>query len=60
MFSLQRLFGQEERFFGLLEASAQEARESVRLLSELLASNPSQRQPEELTRMRWKDKRISQ
>jgi hypothetical protein len=60
MFSLQRIFGQEERFFGLLEASAQEARESVRLLSELLASKPDQRQPEELTRMRWKDKRINQ
>lgn len=60
MFSLQRIFGQEERFFGLLEASAQEARESVRLLSELLASKPAERQPEELTRMRWKDKRIKQ
>lgn len=60
MFSLQRIFGQEERFFGLLEASAQEARESVRLLSELLAAKPSQRQPEELTRIHWKDKRINQ
>lgn len=59
MFSLQRIFGQEERFFALLEASAQEARESVRLLAELLeARGPT---PSEASaRMKWKDKRIKQ
>ena len=32
MFSLQRLFGKEDKFFDLLEASAQEARTSVQAL----------------------------
>ncbi len=32
MFSLQRLFGKEDKFFDLLEASAQEARTSVQIL----------------------------
>jgi len=35
MFSLQRLLGNEEKFFDLLEASAEEARTSVRALVKL-------------------------
>jgi uncharacterized protein Yka (UPF0111/DUF47 family) len=33
MFSLQRLLGQEDKFFGLLEASAQEAQSSIQALA---------------------------
>jgi len=47
MFSLQKLLGQEDRFFGLLEASAQEARGSVEALTKLIAnSNQSARAAE--------------
>jgi uncharacterized protein Yka (UPF0111/DUF47 family) len=41
MFSLQRLLGKEDKFFDLLEASAQEARNSVKALIKL-SQNPSQ------------------
>jgi uncharacterized protein len=41
MFSLQLLLGQEDKFFNLLEASAQEARTSVEALGKLIA-NPDQ------------------
>jgi uncharacterized protein Yka (UPF0111/DUF47 family) len=41
MFSLQKLLGQEDKFFNLLEASAQEARTSVDALVKLIA-NPVQ------------------
>ena len=39
MFSLQRLLGKDEKFFDLLEASAEEARSSVQALNKIL-SNP--------------------
>ncbi len=35
MFSLQRLLGKEDKFFTLLEASAEEARTSVQALVKL-------------------------
>lgn len=60
MFSLQRLLGQEDRFFKLLEASAQEARESVRLLVELLDTLPLHGSMEGFAKVRRKDKRITQ
>jgi uncharacterized protein Yka (UPF0111/DUF47 family) len=41
MFSLQKMLGQEDKFFDLLEASAQEARTSVEALVKLIA-NPDQ------------------
>jgi len=41
MFSLQLLLGREDKFFGLLEASAQEAQTSVDALVKLVA-NPVQ------------------
>ncbi|MBI3418274.1 MAG: DUF47 family protein [Verrucomicrobia bacterium] len=40
MFSLQRLLGKDEKFFDLLEASAEEARSSVQALNKIL-SNPN-------------------
>jgi len=36
MFSLRKLFGKEEKFFDLLEASAEEAKTSAVLLTRLL------------------------
>lgn len=41
MFSLQKLLGQEDKFFDLLEASAQESRTSMDALVKLIA-NPNQ------------------
>ncbi|MDB6064660.1 MAG: hypothetical protein JWR26_868 [Pedosphaera sp.] len=41
MFSLQKLLGKEDKFFDLLEASAEEARASVQALVKL-AKNPEQ------------------
>ena len=38
MFSISRLLGREDAFFDLLEGSASEARESVRLALALLKS----------------------
>jgi uncharacterized protein Yka (UPF0111/DUF47 family) len=40
MFSIQRMFGRDSKFFDLLEASAEESRESVRVLNRVL-SNPA-------------------
>jgi uncharacterized protein Yka (UPF0111/DUF47 family) len=41
MFSLQKLLGKEDKFFGLLEASAEEARTSVQALVKL-TKNPAE------------------
>jgi uncharacterized protein Yka (UPF0111/DUF47 family) len=61
MFSLQRFLGRNERFFDLLEDSAEEARESVDLLSSALRS-PSQGlgSLDEFALLRKKDKRITE
>lgn len=37
MISLQKIFGKDDRFFDLLEASAQEARQSVQVLNKILS-----------------------
>jgi uncharacterized protein Yka (UPF0111/DUF47 family) len=58
MFSLQRLLGKEDKFFNLLEASAEEARNSVQALIKL-AKNPSQTSlAEEYINARRKEKQI--
>lgn len=41
MFSLQKIFGKDDKFFDLLEASAEEARHSVQVLNRVL-STPTQ------------------
>ena len=38
MISLQKLFGKDDKFFGLLEASAEAARNSVRALTRILSA----------------------
>jgi uncharacterized protein Yka (UPF0111/DUF47 family) len=59
MFSLQRLLGKEDLFFELLEASAQEARNSVHALVKLSRSLDQPVELEEFARSRRKDKEIT-
>jgi uncharacterized protein Yka (UPF0111/DUF47 family) len=57
MFSLQRLLGKEDKFFDLLEASAEEARSSVQALKRIL-NNPAPTL-DEFIASRRKDKQIT-
>jgi uncharacterized protein Yka (UPF0111/DUF47 family) len=59
MFSLQRLLGKEDMFFGLLEASAQEAHTSVQALVKLSKALDRPVELEEFSRSRRKDKEIT-
>ncbi len=60
MFSLQKLLGKEDKFFTLLEASAEEASASVQALVKL-SKNLDQPVPlDDLSYARRKDKRITQ
>jgi uncharacterized protein len=59
MFSIQRLLGKEDMFFELLEASAQEARNSVQTLVKLSRALDKPVELEELARARRKDKEIT-
>jgi uncharacterized protein Yka (UPF0111/DUF47 family) len=59
MFSLQRLLGKEDMFFQLLEASAQEARNSVQTLMKLSQALDQPASLEEFAIARRKDKQIT-
>jgi uncharacterized protein Yka (UPF0111/DUF47 family) len=62
MISLKKLLGKEEKFFDLLEASAEEAKASTGLLAKIL-SNDSAAQASsihDIIQTRRKDKRITQ
>src|SRR5262245_42108504 len=59
MFSLQRLLGKEDMFFELLEASAQEAHNSVQSLIRLSNALDQPVELEEFARSRRKDKEIT-
>lgn len=59
MFSLQRLLGKEDKFFGLLEASAEEARTSVQALVKLSKDLDKAVLTDELAYSRRKDKEIT-
>src|SRR5215510_10172967 len=59
MFSLQRLLGKEDMFFELLEASAQEAHNSVQSLVKLGKALDQPVALEEFARARRKDKEIT-
>ena len=52
MFSLQKLLGKEDKFFSLLEASAQEARTSVQALVKLSKDLEKPAQVEEFRKMK--------
>ena len=60
MFSLQKLLGQEEKIFRLLEASAQEARNSVQALVKITKSLNEPLVLDEFARLRHLDKKITQ
>ena len=63
MFSIRKLFGKEEKFFDLLEASAEEARASTALLGRFLqehAANDWPNKIDDFVHTRRKDKRITQ
>lgn len=60
MFSLQQFFGKGERFQELLEAAAQEAHESVRLVIEVVKSPRNTQNVDDLILSRRKEKKISE
>jgi uncharacterized protein Yka (UPF0111/DUF47 family) len=60
MFSLQKLLGKEDKFFTLLEASAQEARTSVQALVKLSKAFDQPVVLDEFAHSRRKDKEITQ
>jgi uncharacterized protein Yka (UPF0111/DUF47 family) len=59
MFSLQKLLGKEDKFFDLLEASAEEARASVRALVKLTKTPDETTLMYEFIQSRRKEKQIS-
>ncbi len=59
MFSIQKLLGKEDKFFTLLEASAQEARNSVQALVKLSKSLDQPVILDEFVHSRRKDKEIT-
>ena len=59
MFSLQRLLGKEDKFFTLLEASAEEARASVQALVKLCKTLDKPPAVDEFAYARHKDKQIT-
>jgi uncharacterized protein Yka (UPF0111/DUF47 family) len=60
MFSLQQLIGKDERFFHLMEGSAEEARASVQSLIKLLTHPDKHQSLEVFAEIRRKEKRLSQ
>ena len=58
--ALRRLLGYDDKFFDLLESSAQEAQASVQLLLGMLRSPEGSPSLDEFTRPRRKDKRITE
>lgn len=60
MFSLQKLFGKDDKFFGLLEASAEEARHSVQVLTKILSNPNVVPKLEDFHQSKEADKRITE
>ena len=59
MISLQKFFGKDDIFYDLLEASAEEARQSCRALAKLFSEPASAQNMDELILTRRKDKKIT-
>jgi uncharacterized protein Yka (UPF0111/DUF47 family) len=59
MFSLQKLLGKEDKFFDLLEASAEEGRSSVQALIRLTKTADQSKTLDEFIASRRKEKRIA-
>jgi uncharacterized protein len=60
MFSLQKLLGKDDRFFRLMEGSAEEARASIQGLAALVKAPEEKRSLDAFIEARRKDKRITQ
>ncbi len=60
MKSLRKLLGYDDKFYELLEASAQEAQTSVQLLVEMLQQKTNNQSLEEFAATRRKDKHITE
>ncbi len=60
MFSLQKLLGKDDKFFRLMEESAEEARASIQSLAEMLETPEEKRSLNAFAEARRKDKRITQ
>jgi uncharacterized protein Yka (UPF0111/DUF47 family) len=60
VFSIQKFFSQDNKFFDLLEASAEEARACTYLLVELLKDRTHSHSLDQFTLSRLKDKRITE
>jgi uncharacterized protein Yka (UPF0111/DUF47 family) len=63
MFSLRKLMGKDDKFFDLLEASAEEARTSIGLLARFIQTRQTEGPPpnlDEFMQSRRNDKRITQ
>jgi uncharacterized protein Yka (UPF0111/DUF47 family) len=60
MFSLRQVFGKDDKFFGLLEAAAQEARHSVQALNRHLAATDGMAALDELVQSRRAEKKIAE
>ncbi|HPY29060.1 MAG TPA: pit accessory protein [Verrucomicrobiota bacterium] len=60
MFSLQRLFGKDDKFCQLLEAAAMEAHASVHLVIELIKNSHDQQILDDLAVARRKEKKIAE
>jgi uncharacterized protein len=59
MFSLQKLFGKDDKFFTLMEQSAEEARASIQTLVKLVDTAAEKRSLKEFIEIRRKDKVIT-
>jgi uncharacterized protein Yka (UPF0111/DUF47 family) len=59
MFSLQKLLGKDDKFFRLMEGSAEEARASIRSLSQMLTASDEKRSMDPLIEARRNEKRIT-
>lgn len=60
MISLQKFFGKDDKFFDLLEASAQEARHSVEVLTKILSQPGKAPQLEDFHASKEADKKITE
>lgn len=59
MFSLQTIFGKGDKFYGLLEASAESAHTSTKALTELLSSSASEQSLEKFKSARRREKDLA-
>lgn len=60
MISIQKFFGKDQTFFELLEASAEQGRNSIQALNRLLARRGADASMDEFTKPKQEDERITQ